>query len=158
MVFLLAERLGTLEVDLFASRLNFKFKKFCSWSPDPLAWKPHSENFIESSLGPSNGVISGASMDHTKLVRPPTRVPYSISLQLPSKRSFEARTSGGNKVSTRRKNDPPSMQNLRASLTDRGFSEDATALYTASWWDTTVASYTEGDAQWQEFCDKKQDS
>uniref|UniRef100_T1IKL4 RNase H type-1 domain-containing protein n=1 Tax=Strigamia maritima TaxID=126957 RepID=T1IKL4_STRMM len=59
-VSLLAERFGTPEVDLFASRLNFKFKKFCSWSPDPLAWKVDAlahtsfREFYESSPGPGN--------------------------------------------------------------------------------------------------------
>ncbi|XP_078616244.1 uncharacterized protein LOC144884664 [Branchiostoma floridae x Branchiostoma japonicum] len=38
------------EVDLFASRLNTKLPKFCSWKPDPLAWK------VDAFTWPWNGM------------------------------------------------------------------------------------------------------
>lgn len=35
---LICTRFGTPSVDLFASRVNRKLEKFCSWGPDPEAW------------------------------------------------------------------------------------------------------------------------
>ncbi|CAH1242611.1 Hypp6890 [Branchiostoma lanceolatum] len=68
-LFRLASRqLGFLpEVDLFASRLNTKLPKFCSWKPDPLAWK------VDAFTWPWNGM--------KVYIFPPSMPPIPLSSQ-----------------------------------------------------------------------------
>lgn len=42
---LICKRFGTPSVDLFATRVNTKLKKFCSWAPDPDAWRIDAFSF-----------------------------------------------------------------------------------------------------------------
>lgn len=42
---LLCKRFGTPTADLFATRINTKLNRFCSWGPDPEAWRIDAFSF-----------------------------------------------------------------------------------------------------------------
>ena len=113
--YLLREALSLLAVnpsiDLFASRLNKQFPIFCSWKPDPDAWKIDAFSFPSSSKSHTRQVSEPSSCD--------TLVAFSTMVSPSEKFShYTATISEGNKTDfspSSLRGSPPLMETAEAS-------------------------------------------
>ena len=157
------------DIDLFASRLNFKVEKYVSWHPDPgayavdafsLSWSNMGSSTFQSYLshigkgaqGQSCGNTNSSYLAHTGLV--------------PSASTFSSATAstlakvGGSASSTTQPGVPPSevqdeasrLGCVRKSLSDKGISSQATNLICASWTAGTEKQYQAVWKKWRGWC------
>ncbi|XP_044165778.1 uncharacterized protein LOC122949786 [Acropora millepora] len=165
----LAQLWGPFQVDLFASRLNFKVPVYVSWRADPGAMFTFHElgsliflcvppfqldNTLpsEDRGGPIFRSASCPPVAHTTLVSSASTVlggPPSPSTA--TQRSTDS-TSQHNSSSIGKDPKTVSMSSLRQSIIKRNISEAATSIIMQSWSANTHKQYQPYVAQWLEFC------
>ena len=71
----ITEKWGMVDIDLFASKLNFQIKKSCAWKPDPLAsyidaltlnWNDFNSVYIFPPFGLLGSCVQKIRMEKTK--------------------------------------------------------------------------------------------
>lgn len=151
------EMWGPFEIDLFASRLNFKIPTYVSWKPDPNAkyvnalfmqWKEHyflcfSTFQPDSNLSAKNRTGSSYWCNLSPFLADTTLVYNAPS---PFNRQPSVAASAGLSLDTTSQqcSTPPSqaakvdsLQGLGKSLQQRNISEKAATIILQSWSDTT---------------------
>ena len=157
---------GSLEVDLFASRLSNQLPRYFSWRPDPLAeatdafsqqWQqfrgyayPDRQSSLSSEGPTDSGDPGGPSMEGPTLVSSPT----GNALQLSSAASSTAKPVPAN---LQCRSDGPSTPTsclacLRQKFGSENLSEAAKELLFKSWRTKTSRAYDSHFRKWLGWC------
>lgn len=170
------EMWGPFEIDLFASRLNFKIPTYVSWKPDPNAkyvnalfkqWKEHyflcfSTFQPDSNLSAKNRTGSSYWCNLSPFLADTTLVYNAPS---PFNRQPSVAASAGLSLDTTSQqcSTPPSqaakvdsLQGLGKSLQLRNISEKAATIILQSWSDGMQKRYKLYIKQWIDFCCERQ--
>ena len=167
---------GPFDIDLFASRLNFKIPTYVSWKPDPYAkyvnalfmqWKkmlflcfspfqPDSNLSAEIRAGPSYGSNPIPFLADTTLV-------YNAPSPISRQPSVPASAEPSLNTTSQQRSTPSSqaakvdgLQGLGKSLQQRNISEKAATIILQSWSNGTQKQYKPYIKQWIDFCCERQ--
>ena len=168
---------GSFDIDLFASRLNYKVPCYVSWRPDPDAkfidafymdWGPYlfyafpHFSMIDSNMSPENNTrqsnrsVNSTHLDNATLVHRDTepahgQTAHSASIKLTVDTTPQWRSSPAATSTTSN-----GLQSLWQSFQHRGISNDATAIILQSWSAGIQKQYQPYIAKWHRFCAERE--
>jgi hypothetical protein len=161
-----------LDIDLFASRLNYKISKFVSWKADPLAWAIDAftlqwKNFIFYAFPPfslidrvckkflvrrSRGNFSRPLLASAELVPISFETLCQSTLDNKTRKTYiNSSEQTRDSSSVTQESTSASLSCVRTSLQQRNLSERTIQVIMNSWRNSTCKSYSSYLRKWEAF-------
>ena len=167
---------GPFQIDLFASRLNFKVANYVSWKPDPGAtfinaflmnWQHHyfyafpPFSLISTCLQKiEQDQASGVLLVPVWKTQPWFTILLHLLIDKPrllaSVHGTVGTTTQQCSSSTEKSNAIDGMQGLREAIKQRGISGKAAEIILRSWSESTHKQYEPYIKRWTTFCDQRE--
>ena len=160
------------DIDLFASRLNFKVEKYVSWHPDPLAYavdaffpcpgltgllhlstfQSYLSHIGKGVQGQSCGSTNSSNLAHTGLVPSASTFSSATVSTVATVRGSASSTTQPGVPPFEVENEASRLGCVRKSISDKGISSQATNLICPSWTTGTEKQYQAVWKKWRGWC------
>ncbi|CAG2218782.1 unnamed protein product [Mytilus edulis] len=148
------DKFGPCDIDLFASKYNYRLDKYVSFGPDVKAFACIECCITENLSRKSNCSSDSSVIFDTTLVSCDAEI--SMQTTLHSTKSSKYLTKSKNKSkSSVKKYETGSFHGLREKLCERGLSKDAANIIIGSWRESTQKQYGSYIQKWMLFCNEE---